>query len=254
MKKLTFLSVFMFVFFIYNATGFAFTPNKPEYQLLLSWVAGYANNKAMNNSAENEAQEFGEEFATTFGGGGYSINSSKANLPAGFDVDFRLFSDNIGIGLQIGYHTAKAESKVSSPTPDRDKATITYELSVVPVVATLYYWIELASSNSFLLLGGGLGYYSGKMNYNGKWDDMYGPFYSLSHDNFRQTKIGCHILIEYDYVFDIGFTIFAGIKARYVQFDEFKKDNYYIGEYPADKNLKAGLTGVALYIGGGYSF
>ncbi|MCL1864563.1 MAG: hypothetical protein FWF73_01985 [Spirochaetes bacterium] len=261
MKKLVFISALIFVFFIYNASGFADSSDssgdKTEYQLLISGVMGYANNKDMNASAENEAKFQAEALNFYYYGINYpyKINSKKANLPVGVDIDFRLFSDNIGIGLQVGYHTAKAESEVSSASfPDKDRIDITYELSVVPIVGTLFYRMNFESSNSFVLFGGGIGYYFGLMTVDFKWqNNMYGLAGMDSNDGTR-TVIGLHALIEYDYVFDMGFTIFGGIKARYVRFDEFDKDEKF---YIADSNwekIKANLTGVAAYIGAGYSF
>jgi len=257
MRKFCFLSVFLLIFFIYSATGFAFTPNKPEYQLLLSLVVGYANNKDMNNWAK-EAEDY---INWLYSGGRLESNLSKANIPVGFDIDFRYFFDDIGLGLQIGYHLTKAEGSPqlsgNFPAPfsryGTFKVTDTEELIVVPVVATLYYRIDLESENSFVLLGGGIGYYFG--TYNSCWTESFNGItineYKL--DGFKQSKIGFHALVEYDYVFGSGLTLFGGIKYRYVQFDELKKGGRTVQNVDGGK-LKAGLTGVAAYIGLGYSF
>jgi len=77
---------------------------------------------------------------------------------------------------------------------------------------------------------------------------------SYLEKDFTQSKIGYHLLVEYDYIFDFGLTLFGGIKGKYMKFDGFKEGGatFYYGTKKVD--IEAGLTGVALYIGAGYSF
>ena len=256
MRKFGFLSVFVLIFFIYSATGFARSEGQlPEYQLLFSLDVGWTNNKDMNDEVKKLAQDDMEELKLApLNYSNFSDSISKGNLPVGFDLDFRYFNDNFGIGLQVGYHLTKAESELSasgSPGYSPVKTTSTIELSVVPVVVTLFYRFESDSSNSFVLVGGGLGYYFGTISYD--WKMTGGGTGSDSMPDFKQSKIGFHILLEYDYAFDFGLTLFGGIKARYVQFNEFKDGSYYLENYKHEK-FKAGLTGVSLYLGAGASF
>ena len=247
MRKFSFLSVFVLIFFIYSATGFANSYKEKPFQLLLSGVASFTNNKDMNDWAD--ATTIYVAYINSISN--YSTDTSKAKTATGFDFEFRYFPDNLwdlGFGLQIGSHTAKAESKLDSP--GLRQYTCTYELTVIPIVANLYYRIDFESSNGFMLLGGGLGYYFGEMKLEEK-----GVPNPASLDG-KQSKIGFQLLAEYDYVFDIGFTLFGGIKYRYVQFDKFDGD---FGDFVSvasftNKKFKAGLSGVALYIGLGYSF
>ncbi|MCL1864561.1 MAG: hypothetical protein FWF73_01975 [Spirochaetes bacterium] len=252
MKKLGFISAFMLFFFIANATGFA-DDNKLSMQLLVSGVMGYGKNPGMNSSAKNSAQEDVDLIYSLYSAR-FDVDSSTANWPKGGDIDFRYFFDNIGLGLELGYHITKAEAKATHSNY-LEKTTSTFKLSVIPVVATLYYKIDLESSNNFILLGGGVGYYFGNMNFDYKEEIIPSswPYHSSSND-YKQSKVGYHVLVEYDYVMDVGFTFFAGMKYRYVKFDEFKDGSYILHEYGTSKNLKAGLTGVALYLGAGMSF
>lgn len=91
--------------------------------------------------------------------------------------------------------------------------------------------------------------------------DYHGDSLLEGKNVYMQSKVGYHLLFEYDYLFDSGFTIFGGIKGRYVQLDEFKDGDkilYSDGDglisHNGNKKLKAGLTGVAAYIGLGFSF
>ena len=256
MRKFGFFSAFVLIFFIYSATGFAYSESQlPEYQLLFSLDVGYAYNKDMNDDVDDYTLYAEDDLNTYYSPSSYShkVETTKANLPVGFNIEFRSFWDNIGFGVQVGYHMVKAESKLGGSYPDHDKATSTYELTVVPIVATLYYRVDFESSNSFVLVGGGLGYYFGNLSVElERQDDLLGIWNKRSFDG-SQSKIGAHILVEYDYVFDFGLTLFAGLKARYVQFDEFKDGIYYLKNNSGSK-FKAGLTGVSLYLGAGASF
>ena len=58
MRRLGFLSAFALIFFIYNATGFAYSDRElPQYQWLFSFVLGSVNDKDMNRWAEADASE-----------------------------------------------------------------------------------------------------------------------------------------------------------------------------------------------------
>ena len=262
-KKFGFSGAFLFIFLICNTANFAYGyDEKPSYQLLISAVMGYANNKAMNNSTKSVARYDADwlnslPVSPQYPSPRFSVDNTSANFSGGCDVDFRYFFDNFGIGLQSGYHIARAESEMTEPRYV-DKSTTTYELSVVPVVSTLFYRIT-RSSNSFILLGGGIGYYFGKVKFDYEDKITIPPNYSYSFSG-KQSKVGVHALIEYDYILDNGITFFGGVKYRYIQFDKFKKGGKVaqeLGYGPNGipvKNLKAGLTGVTAYIGAGVSF
>jgi len=236
MRKLGFISAFMLFFFIANVTGFA-DSNKPDFQVLLSGSLGFAYNKNLIDMTSDDADYFAPSLAWEE----ETVIPLWAVLPMGFDLGFRYFpGSNIGLGLEIGSHTLTVESKMTCEFPD--KATVTAELTVRPIVGNIYYRFDSDSSNSFVLIGGGVGYYFGEFKYDIKPNMVPSESYSG-----KQSKIGFQLLLEYDYVFDIGLTLFGGAKYRYVEFDDFNGDFKGSG-------IKAKLTGVALYIGGGYSF
>jgi len=255
MRKFGFLSVFVLTFLIYSATGFAYYEESqpPSMQILLSMSVGGAKNGDMTDMVKDDAKYF----ELDLGSSGYNkfsdIKTTKANLPVGFDLDFRYFFDNIGVGFQIGYYLDKAEAKVTASDNTSSlantTATSTMELWVVPYVGTVFYRLAF-SPNSFMLFGGGLGYYKGKITYDLEYT---GGIAASDSGTYKQSKIGYHILAEYDYAFDIGFTLFAGLKAKYVQFDKFKGGGETLENWD-DSKLEAGLTGISFYFGLGFSF
>lgn len=266
MKKLGFLSAFIIIFFVANATVFAYSySEKPSMQLLVSGALGYAKNSGMDNIVKNSAKKDADDLNDAINlynatkqpwepvrPANFYSSDNPAKWSKGVDIDFRYFFDNLGFGLEVGYHTVKSESEAKAKSYWSDKLTSTLKLTVVPIAATLFYRIELESPNSFVLLGGGFGYYLGIMNFDWKWKSHEGTHNSYKKD-YKQSKIGYHVFIEYDYVFENGFTFFFGLKGRYVKFDEFKDGNLILYE-GYNKKLEAGLTGVAAYIGAGVSF
>ena len=170
----------------------------------------------------------------------------------GIEFEFRYFPSNLGFGLQTGFNTTNAKSEVETPRDlfGRGKYTSTYGFLVIPVVANLYYRIDFESSNNFVLLGGGAGYYFGRMKWNEKAKNSLGRVVYDEEVEGWQSKIGFQLLVEYDYVWDIGLTAFAGIKYSFVQFDKFGGE---FGDVFDGIGFKAGL-GFALYFGAGYLF
>jgi len=221
-----------------------------QLQILGSFALGYASNSDINDAAAGVAQSDADYYNSIVAGDPFSVDSSKANFTYGFDLDLRYFFGNIGIGAEVGYHTAKAKSEVTGSNYV-DKTTTTIKLDVIPVVATVYYKIPVGeASNNFLLVGAGLGYYSGKLDVKYEDNDTIvgDTSYTLKGD---QSTIGYHALVEYDYVINSGITFFTGVKVRYVQFDKFEKSGAAI-TYAGD-NISGGLTGINWYIGAGIS-
>ena len=247
MKKICLLLVFMFAFFISEKTVYAdwnreFSRLNQSFQMLISFDIGYAYNAGMNNSAKNSAQAYADSKPSS------TVDNSPAKWLFGLDADLRYFYYSFGIGLQAGAHFVNSESEVTAAGWAGSESTAFYELLVVPVVATLYYRTEINSLNLFFLAGAGAGYYYGEMDCD---DDNRNDV--SKYETFKQTKIGYHILVELDYASDNGYMLFTGLKARYVQFDEFKADGIVLKEYGSDKNLKAGLTGISWYFGAGFT-
>ena len=218
-------------------------------QVLGSFSLGYASNSDMNDVTKDDGENISDYYNTLSGTSDFSSEDSSASFTYGFDVDLRYFFGNFGIGGEIGYHAAEAESKVSG-SGWQDEASSTATLTVIPMVATCYYRFTSPESKSFLLVGAGLGLYSGEMKYVLKDEDTIAGDFGYTLEG-SQSVIGYHALVEYDLVFDGGLTVFTGLKARYVQFDEFK-DGSAVLTYNGD-NFEAGLTGISWYLGAGIS-
>lgn len=251
-KKLFFPTILLTVFFISGSMLFAQENSSPlpAFQLLGSIDLGYAHNPDMDDNASDRGKNRANYYNSLVAGDPFDTEDSSACLTYGFDFDLRFFFDNIGIGAQLGYHRAEAESKISG-SGWADKATYTYTLSVVPMVASLFYRMPMNDNqNSFILFGGGAGVYYAELEaaYEDKDTISGDDSFSFTGENYA---IGYHILAEYDYLIG-GLTLFAGIKARYVQFDKFAKGDVTLINLDGS-NLEAGLTGVSVYLGAGLS-
>jgi hypothetical protein len=251
-KKFYASVVFLAVFCISATALFAQEDGSGEFttsfQILGSMSLGYAGNSDINDLAKDSGNEDVNWFNANIvsANNSFSAENTSANFTYGFDLELRLFFENFGIGAEVGYHEAQAKSEVTS-TKWSNNATTEVTLSVVPVVATLYYMIPMESSKSFVLFGAGAGYYSGKLKFD--WVQV-APDNSFVLEG-KQSTIGYHALVEYDYVMESGLTFYTGLKGRYVHFNEFDKDGsplMYNG-----KNLEASLTGVNWYFGAGFS-
>ncbi len=220
-----------------------------SFQILGSLSLGYAGNSDINGLAKDSGNEDAAWFNANIvsANNSFSAENTSANFTYGFDLDLRLFFGSFGIGAEVGYHEAQAKSEVTS-TKWANNATTEVTLSVVPVVASLYYMIPMESSRSFLLFGAGAGYYSGKLKFD--WVQV------APNDSFvlegKQSVIGYHALVEYDFVMESGLTFFTGLKARYVKFDKFKDGGDTVKTYSGE-SLGASLSGINCYFGAGFS-
>jgi hypothetical protein len=253
-KKFYASVVFLAVFCISATALFAQEDGSGEFttsfQILGSMSLGYASNSNLNDVASKSGDDDVVYYnAYPLIKNTFSAENSTADFTYGFDLDLRYFFGNVGIGAEVGYHIAEAKSEVTSSVYSASTTT-TIGIAVIPVVATLFYRVPMESSSNFILIGGGLGYYSGTLKY--KYEDDSGVLPDLSSSiEGKQSTIGYHALVEYDYVMESGLTFYTGLKARYVHFNEFDKDGsplMYNG-----KNLEASLTGVNWYFGAGFS-
>jgi len=257
MKKICLLSVCIFIFFVSVAEVYAdwnseYSPLYPSFQVLVSVATGYVNNTSMNDLTKRRARKDADKLNHPFKRN--QVESSPAHhFPLGLDFELRFFYDTFGLGLQAGYHAVRAKTDVVNSVTDSVETTTTSYLSVKPVVATLYYRIELGSIYQFLLVGAGTGYYFGRIDLEHEGSILASSEY-FGGSYKAQTQKGYHFLIEYDIYSSSSLTFFAGLKARYLKFDEFKKGGNALKVYGTDKNVKASLTGIACYAGLGLSF
>jgi len=245
LKKIYVTALFLTFFSMTGSFLFAQgNDTAPPLQILGSISLGYANNSDMNDAAKDRGEQDADYYNSLVAGDPFSADNSSANFTYGFDLDLRYFFGNFGVGAETGYHTAEAESKVSASGWE-DESTTTVELTVIPVVANVFYKISAGSANSFFLIGAGVGYYSGTMEYKYEDDDTLAGDDSFTKKD-KNSAMGCNALVEYDFVLDNGITFFTGVKARYVEFDKFEDEGFKISD-------GGSLTGVNWYIGAGVS-
>jgi len=224
------------------------TNDTSHFQILGTLGLGYAHNKDMSDRIEGLGDDMADTYNSTTGTNDFENDFSSALFTWGVDLEARYLMEMIGFGASIGYHSCKAESKVSGDGWV-DEFTFTSTLSVVPVLGTIYYKHDL-DQNSFFLLGAGLGYYMGTFHEEWKDDDTVAPDMSLDEE-FDTNSIGYHVKMEYNYVMENGISFTAGILGRYVTFDDLKNDNVEI-LYNGDP-LEVNLTGANIYLSAGLS-
>lgn len=224
--------------------------NLPALQILGSLSIGYANNSDLDNATEENGRAEADYYNLLITGDSFTCDNSSACFTYGFDFDIRLFYGNIGFGAEIGYHEAESKSEIGTSGWE-DKASYTNTISVIPVTTSIFYRIPVGqSSDSFVLIGCGLGYYSGKLKIDFKDENSLPGDESYILEG-RNRTIGYHAVVEYNYFMGNGLTFFTGIKARYVQFDEFENGGNAI--MYRDENIKGSLTGVIWFFGAGLS-
>lgn len=221
----------------------------PNFQLLLDVGGGYAHNREMDDMTKWLGKNLADNLNTVIGSSDFETENKSGSINYGVSVEPRMFFGNLGVGVAVGYYNLKSESKVSSDVWS-DEATYSLELSVVPIIASVYYRFQ-ASRSGFILLGAGAGYYLSTLK--AKQEDKVSIGSDFNYDEkFTKNAIGYHVKLEYDYLIGSYFTLFAGVLGRYVSFDEYEKDGDYIRNKDGDK-LKAGLSGVNLYLGAGFN-
>ena len=169
------------------------------------------------------------------------VKSDKSNIIyGGFDLEPRYFTGNIVYGLSIGYHnTTKGEREVQGGL---GVYTATADLSFFSMRASAYYRVGLSDS-SFILLGGGLGYYRASLSLNVEANGVV-----LAEGDGTGWTIGWHAGLEYNKKLGPVF-VSLGIMSRFAEVWNMEVDNQNGSElYDASANL----TGIYFYVGAGY--
>ena len=227
-----------------------FADYNSNFHLAARFGVGYAQNDDMNNYVSG----FGDSVADQVNAiasanglvGGFEGNDKKANVNYGFDIEPRFFFGDFGFSFSIGYHSTESESTVESSRWS-DTASRKMELSVIPMLATLYYRSKI-NDDLFFLLGAGAGYYKAALEYS--WEDNISISSTYGQSNSQEatgSTIGYHARIELDYMFS-SVAIYGGIAGRYVNIDNFEYQGITVKNSDGS-NLEAGLTGVFMYFG-----
>lgn len=238
----------------------------------LSLGGGYTYNPQLDDVVEGAGDEAADLLNTEHGVTTFRGEDEKSGVAVGIDLEGRVYLDNLGIGLSIGFHQAgRAESTAKS---DSHTAEYSFKAMIVglPILLTGYY--KIGFENLYIVLGAGVGWYNSWAIADLEIKDS--PNTSLVHwlvlggtrssdgNEYERTwgawgsTVGVHAKGEIHLA--LGFIdIFGGVMGRYAEVTEFKDDDGEIvklksqssGEY---ENLVGSFTGVFFYIGAGLAF
>lgn len=180
-------------------------------------------------------------------GAGAEVKEKQPIGCGGFDLESRFFWGNLVLGPSLGYYG------VSEGSRDIRGASANYysalKLKMWSLRSSLYYKI-VSNSGNYILLGGGLGFYGGKLAVTRTKAIGIGL---EDRETFSDNKwtVGWHSQIEYDWTFGGSWVLNVGLMNRFAYIYNFKvKDN---GGNPIF-DAGGGLTGLYLYFGAGYMF
>ncbi len=252
MKKVTLFSTAAFLVLAVSSSVFA--QNAGMFHLAVQAGLGYAQNRDMNHLVAG----FGDETAADVNAwcashskaGGFEGSETRANWNYGIDLEPRLFFGSFGVSMSVGYHaTSRAESSVESPNW-RDSASISMQMKVVPVCATVYYRADLGDS-AFMLLGAGAGYYRATLKYHDVDNISVSYYYGYDETfTFKGDTVGYHARVEFDYLYG-PIAFYAGVMGRYVNIDNFERNGAPLKNSDGTR-FEAGLTGIYSYFGAAY--
>ncbi len=213
----------------------------PKMQILGSLGIGYSD----NSDIKDELMMLADDIEDTVPLESASVEHSNGNV--GFNAEFRyFFNDNVGAGLSFGYYQASSSSLDAvfyDTYLNYYKCNVDVKFTVVPVLANIYYRANM-ENNNFLLLGAGLGFYRGRITIEEEIKSEH-LLYSEEFDStLKKNILGLQAMAEYDWVFDSGFTIFAGLKVRAANFKKLENNESY---------CNGNFTGAEIYIGAGAS-
>jgi|GEM_PF-3634337 len=161
---------------------------------------------------------------------------------AGIELEPRFFYHNIVCAVSVGYYNVnngvREVNGTVGPTPVTYRAEL--DLTFTAYRGTVYYKVTL-DEDSFVLLGWGIGYYSGTM------EESFGLIGSEQSDKDTQSSIGWHSALEYNLIFFNSVNLSIGILSRFAEVYDFR-----VNEANEDDEFSGGLTGLYLYAGVGY--
>ncbi len=206
-----------------------------RFETVFNFSAGFANNLRLT-----DWQNINRDTAKLLLGQNINEEEEKnAVIYSGFNLEQRFYAGNLVYAPSISYYiTTKGERDLKGSNGTYYNAV---DLKTFSLASSIYYKIGSMRS-SFILLGGGLGYYSGtlniKMGYNNDLNTYSGSGWT----------VGWHSTIELNKVLG-NFTLKGGLLSRFAEIYELQVENNN-GDKIYDSG--ASLSGFSLYIGLGY--
>lgn len=230
--------LFVALFFSLTAASYAEeAPSGTTIGIFLNGGLGFANNLRMADrlNARRDAAKIllaGEE------------DEGQRKEPigyAGVDLEPRLFLGNLVYAASLGFYNVSTGAR--EVRGGGNTYTTELSLQMTAVRGSVYYRVGL-SEKSFILLGGGLGYYIGTME---ETNTLNGVVQESDEDT--KWTIGWHTALEYNRLLFGSFVFSAGIMSRFAEIY-----NFQVNEVNDDDKFSGNITGLYLYIGVGFLF
>ncbi len=159
---------------------------------------------------------------------------------AGVDLEPRIFLGNLVYAASLGFYNVSTGAREVRGVGGTYKTELSLQMTAVR--GSIYYKVGL-SDKSFILLGGGLGYYIGTME---EINNLNGVEQS---DEDTEWTIGWHTVLEYNRLLFGSFVFSAGLMSRFAEIY-----NFQVNEVDNDDKFSGNITGLYLYVGVGYLF
>lgn len=228
--------LFIALFFSLTAASYAEeAPSGTTFGIFLNGGLGFANNLRMADRL-NWRRDWAK---ITYLGEEDEGERKEPIGYAGVDLEPRLFLGNLVYAASLGfYNVSTGVREVRGVSTYRNEIS----LQMTAVRGSVYYRLGL-SEKSFILLGGGLGYYIGTME-----DTIIVNGVEQTDEDTKWT-IGWHTALEYNRLLFGSFVFSAGIMSRFAEIY-----NFQVNEVDDDDKFSGNITGLYLYIGVGFLF
>lgn len=245
MKKTAIIAALVFCSMLSAYSLQAQEPGGTQYGIFLNTGFGWANNLRLEDWLNTNRDYIQNTYSLYFTAPPVEGDEKGTVLYGGFDIEPRMFLNKLVVGIGLGYHSTTTGERNLSGTNKYTGQPLNWHaeigMKMVSVRGSAYYKVDL-SSGSFILLGGGLGYYHGTLSIKRGFNDNI-----ESHDVSSWT-IGWHTGLEYNR--RIGHLyVSAGFLSRFAEIYNFKA-NADDGTELIDTS--GNLTGLYLYVGAGY--
>ena len=166
-------------------------------------------------------------------------NSSASLLYGGFGINPRYETGNIVLSIPVSYYNVMKSRR--TVVQGASKIISKMDLAIWSVSFIADYKIR-QSDSSYLLIGGGAGYYKGSMY----WDVITNGVSDKDSDS--SWTIGWQTDLEYHWLFG-NIDFYLGATSRFAEIISFS-----VRDPKNDNNMVAGLTGLNFSAGIGYRF
>jgi len=207
---------------------------------------GWAPNGNMDDSVSWYGNDRATYYNTTYSTSVFKEENDGAGVAYGIDFEPRILFENFAIGVSIGYHVGGESTSTAKASGYTNEQSLSLKLKSTPYLGTLYYKRNL-SGDSFLLIGGGIGYYKSTMVVTEEASGFASGNFENEYE-FTGSTIGYHARVEAN--IQVGMVdIIGGLMVRYAKIDTFSNNGNTL-TYNGD-NVEGNFSGILCYLGAG---